>query len=65
MPENWDTIVNFAEGPRSTYGEIRESRPDQAVARKAMTDFLEACKFKNCVVQESYIKTLGMTPVKK
>lgn len=65
VPENWDTIVNFAEGPRSTYGEIRESRPDQAVARKAMTDFLEACKFKNCVVQESYIKTLGMTPVKK
>lgn len=59
-PENWAKIVYFSEAPRSTYKEIREARPDQVVARKSMTDFIEACKLKNCVVQEGYIKALGM-----
>ena len=38
--------------PRATYKEIREARPAQAMSRKAMMDFIEACKLKNCVVQE-------------
>lgn len=59
-PENWRAIVEFSEAPRGTYKEIRDARPDQAVARKAMTDFLEACKLQNCVVQEGYINSLGM-----
>lgn len=59
-PENWSSIVDFSEAPRATYQEIREARPDQAAALKAMMDFIEACKLKNCVVQESYIKSLGM-----
>ena len=50
----------FSEAPRSTYKEIREARPDQAMARKAMMDFIEAAKLKNCVVQEGYIQSLGM-----
>jgi Endoglucanase len=59
-PEDWDLVVQFSEAPRSTYREIREARPNQEVARKAMKDFLEACKFKNCVVQKGYIKSLGL-----
>lgn len=59
-PENWANIVYFSEAPRSTYKEIREARPDQAMARKAMMDFIEAAKLKNCVVQEGYIQSLGM-----
>lgn len=59
-PENWAKIIYFSEAPRSTYKEIREARPDQAVALKAMTDFIEACKLEKCVVQEGYIKALGM-----
>lgn len=59
-PENWANIVYFSEAPRATYKEIREARPAQAMARKAMTDFIEACKLKNCVVQEGYIRSLGM-----
>ncbi len=59
-PENWDLVCSFSEAPRSTYSEIREARPDQALARQAMTDFLEACKLENCVVQEGYINSLGM-----
>ena len=59
-PENWDKIVAFSEGARSTYKEIRENRPDQAMARKAMTDFIEASKFRNNVIQEEYIEALRL-----
>ncbi|MBQ8225749.1 MAG: glycoside hydrolase family 5 protein [Bacteroides sp.] len=59
-PENWEEVVKFSEAPRTTYQEIREARPDQAMARKALTDFIEACKLKNCVVQEGYIGSLQM-----
>lgn len=59
-PENWDLIVKFSESPRGTYEEIRNARPNQELVRKAMTDFIEASKFKNNVVQTSYIEALGL-----
>lgn len=59
-PENWQIIIDFSEAPRSSYKEIREARPDQHMARKAMNDFIEASKLKNGVVQEGYIKSLGL-----
>ncbi len=59
-PENWANVVKFSEAPRTTYKEIRDARPDQAESRKILTDFIEACKFRNCVVQEGYINALGM-----
>ena len=46
--------------PVPSYKEIRDARPNQVMARKAMMDFIEACKLKNCVVQEGYIQSLGM-----
>ncbi len=60
-PENWDLVVNFAEAPRSTYKEIREARPDQALARKALTDFIRNSRFENCVVQKGYINAIQLT----
>ena len=59
-PENWDKVIEFSEAPRSTYFEIRDARPDQATARKAMLDFIEAARFENCTPQESYIRSLRM-----
>lgn len=61
-PENWDSIVAFSEAPRSTYKEIRDARPNQEMARKALMEFIEASKFGNCVVQEGYITALGLKP---
>jgi endoglucanase len=58
VPENWDVVVKFAEGDRSDFGKIRENRPDQAVARKAMSDFLEMAKFQNCTPVTGYINSL-------
>lgn len=62
-PENWQMVIDFAEAPRGTYKEIREARPDQAVARRALLDFIEQSKFKNCVIQEDYIRSLLLQPV--
>ena len=59
-PADWDVVVKFSEAPRSTYKEIREARPDQAVARKALTDFVEASRLENNIVQTGYIKALGL-----
>ena len=59
-PENWDKVIAFSEAPRSTYFEIRDARPDQAMARQAMLDFIEAAKFENCTPQEGYIRSLRL-----
>lgn len=59
-PRNWDLLVAFSETPRGTYQEIREARPNQELVRKAMNDFIEACKFKNNIIQTTYIQALGL-----
>ena len=57
-PDNWEIVVDFAETDRSTFAAIREARPDQGKALKALMDFAEASRFANCVPQDSYIATL-------
>jgi len=61
-PEGWNTIVVFAESPRLTFKEIRETRPDQEQSRKTMTELIENTKFKNCIIQKDYIEALGLKP---
>lgn len=61
-PENWDEIVAFAEAPRLTYAEIREVRPDQEMAKKAMLNLIENMQYKNCIINISYIRAMGMKP---
>lgn len=60
MPENWDKVVAFSEAPRGTYKEIRDARPDQRIARQAMTDFIQNCRIENCVPQDDYLRSLGL-----
>lgn len=59
-PENWEQIVAFSEAPRSTYQEIREARPDQQTARKALLDYIENSKYTNCIPQIGYLRSLGV-----
>lgn len=59
-PDNWQVVVDFVEADRSSYAAIRAARPDQATARKVLTDYLENCKFANCLINESYINALGL-----
>jgi len=57
-PENWDIVVNFSESERGNYFAIRENRPDQEAAFKAMMDLVEKVKFENCHIESSYIASL-------
>lgn len=61
-PENWDVVIDFVEGPRSNYAEIRESRPDQERTKQAMLDFLENCKYSNCTKNPGYIRAMDLEP---
>jgi aryl-phospho-beta-D-glucosidase BglC (GH1 family) len=56
----WDSIVTYANKPRTTYKEIRDARPAEPVIRKAFADYLELCKFSNCTVNDGYMFALGL-----
>ncbi len=59
-PADWDSIVAFVEAPRDSYKAIREARPDTALARKALREFVENSRFENCTPQKSYIKSIKL-----
>ncbi|MBD5355749.1 MAG: glycoside hydrolase family 5 protein [Bacteroides sp.] len=60
MPEEWEEVVKFAEGPHHTFAEVRDAKPDRAKAQVALDKFIEQCQFKNCVPQETYITSMGL-----
>jgi hypothetical protein len=59
--KEWDEIVKYAETPKKHFGEIREAKPPREVVKKALADLLENCKFKNCTINQGYLKALGLT----
>lgn len=60
MPEEWEEVVKFAEGPHHTFAEIREAKPDRVKAQTALDKFIEQCRFENCTPQEGYIASMWM-----
>ncbi|MGH9874635.1 MAG: glycoside hydrolase family 5 protein [Pyrinomonadaceae bacterium] len=58
-PADWSAIIAFAEGPRSTFEEVRKHRPPKAKIEKALNDYLEAMKFASCRINHGYLKALG------
>jgi len=61
-PENWAKVIEFTESPRTGFDEIRKARPDQELVKKAMLQLIENCKYKNCKVNDGYVKAIGMKP---
>lgn len=61
-PADWQTLVDFTAADRSTYAAIRENRPDMAVVRRALEEYLENCRFENCVRNPGYVSALGFRP---
>lgn len=59
-PDDWATIIAFADGPRTTFEEVRKQRPPKARAQKALNDYLERMKFANCRTNQGYLKALGL-----
>lgn len=60
MPEDWNAIAEFAEGPRTTFEDVRKHRPDKEKVKKVLRDYLERMKFANCRINQGYLKALGM-----
>jgi aryl-phospho-beta-D-glucosidase BglC (GH1 family) len=59
-PEDWDAIIAFADGPRTTFEEVRKHRPPKEKVDKALSDYLERIKFANCRINQGYLKALGL-----
>jgi hypothetical protein len=51
-------VRTFSEAPRSTFSEIREARPDQETAKRALMDYVKNSAFANCIPQEGYIRSM-------
>jgi endoglucanase len=59
-PADWDAVSAFADHPRTTYEDVRKNRPAQEKIERALADYLEQIKFKNCKVNEGYLRALGL-----
>jgi endoglucanase len=58
--EEYDRIIEFANGERTSFEDLRENRPDIEIVRKALTDYLENCKLQNCKINNEYLEALGL-----
>ena len=59
VPEDWDkVVVAFANSNRLDFGNIREARPDQETAWKAMCQFTENIRFENCHTLDEYVQSM-------
>ncbi|MBC7451524.1 MAG: cellulase family glycosylhydrolase [Cytophagales bacterium] len=58
-PEYYNLISSYATSDRSRYSNIRNHRPDIAKVRIAMKEFIANSAYKNCYVNEGYVKALG------
>lgn len=58
--KEWEEIIKYAETPKNNFDEIRKAKPSNEIINKALSDLLENIKFKNCVVNEGYLKALGV-----
>ncbi len=60
-PEGWDAVVEFAEGKRGSYAELRDLTVDRKAALAAMREFIRNSRHENCNPQKSYIRSIGLS----
>ncbi len=59
-PADYDLIKDFAESFELSYSIIRDNRPDKHKVRKILKNYLENSKIQNCIINQDYIKALGL-----
>jgi hypothetical protein len=59
-PAEWDAVIAFADNPRTTFEDVRKNRPPKDKVDRALASYLEQVKFKNCRINEDYLKALGL-----
>ena len=62
VPEKWKLLVEFIKKDRNGFDKIRSARPSQQEVLDALNEFIANMKFENCIINENYIKALGMNP---
>lgn len=60
QPDDYNIIKKYAESFELSYNYIRENRPEINKAKEILRNFLENCKIHNCILNEDYIKALGL-----
>jgi endoglucanase len=60
QPENFVSVQNYANGIYKEWEEKVKARPDNAKSSEALNQFLENCKFKNCIKSNLYHKVLNL-----
>ena len=59
VPGDWDSlVVPFAQSSRGDFAEVRNARPDQEAAFKAMMEFTDSVRFENCHPLTDYINSM-------
>ena len=59
-PAEWNSIIVFADGPRTSFEEVRKNRPSKEKIQRALSDYLERIRFANCRINQGYLKALGL-----
>ena len=63
VPAAYDSLVQYAESPRTSFKEIRKLAPaNRTLIRQALDEVLNNCLFEQCMPNDGYIKALGFTP---
>ncbi|MFT3822646.1 MAG: cellulase family glycosylhydrolase [Chitinophagaceae bacterium] len=63
MPANYDSVVHYAETPRPGFKDIRTLAPvNRQLIKEILDQYLQNCRFSNCVQNSGYIKALGLRP---
>lgn len=57
--KEWEEIIKYAETTKKNFEEIRNTKPSKEIIQKALSDLLENIKFKNCIINQGYLKALG------
>ncbi len=59
-PVEWDTIVGFADRPRTTFAEVRKNRPAGEKIQTALSNYLQQIRFANCRINQGYLNAMGL-----
>jgi endoglucanase len=60
LPAEWNSIVAFADHPRTTFEDVRKNRPAREKIKAALAGYLQQIKFENCRINDGYLTALGL-----
>jgi endoglucanase len=59
-PLFYDSLIKYAETPRASFKDIRSLNPNREEIKKALNEFLNNCRFENCLSNNGYTEALGL-----